>query len=129
MTSNGIALLLGLSTAVVILWLVRRDHIHGVHAIGWLILAFAIAVFATVPSLSDQIANAVGVAYSPALMLSVSVMALFVKALATDIENAKLKTRHIRLIQRLAILEARLENLAFHKNAHDPEDVDADEAG
>jgi len=117
MTANGIALLLGLSTTFAILWLVRRDHLHGAHAVGWLTLAFAIALFVIFPSLSDRIATAVGVAYSPTLMLSISVMALFVKALTSDIENAKLRIRHVRLTQRLALLEARAEIMVQHGNA------------
>ena len=127
MTANGIALLMGLSTAVAILWLVRRDHLHGAHAIGWLALAFAIAVFVVFPSLSDRIAAAAGVAYSPTLMLSVSVMALFVKALASDIENAKLRIRHVRLTQRLALLEVQKETTAHHSNAVESNETKADE--
>jgi len=129
-TSSGIALLMGLSTAFAILWLVRRDHIHGAHALGWLTLAFAIAVFVIFPSLSDRIANAFGVAYSPTLMLSGSVMVLFIKALASDIENAKIRIRHVRLTQRLALLEARMKKVTSHDSALEPKTTtEADESG
>ena len=127
MAANGIALLLGLSTAFAILWLVRRDRLHGAHAIGWIMLAFTIAVFATFPSLSDRIATAVGVAYSPTLMLSAAVMALFVKALASDIENAKLRIRHVRLTQRLALLEAQTKKMAHHSDTVEYNQTKADE--
>lgn len=124
MTPSGVALLMGLSTAFAILWLVRRDQLHAAHGISWLTLASAIATVAIFPALGDQIAAAVGVAYTPALLLAASVMILFIKALSSDIQNARMKIRLVRLTQRLAILEARITNAPPQDDASATDQVD-----
>ena len=48
----------------------------------------------------------IGVSYAPILGIALAIAALVIKALLTDIEISKLKTREQRLIQKVALLES-----------------------
>lgn len=97
--------LLGLSLAVVILWLLRRDHLHVVHGLVWLLVASMAALLGVWPRLIDNLARLVGIAYPPALLFLVGLMVLLVKALHADIMNTRVEREVRQLNQRLALLE------------------------
>lgn len=104
--------LLGLGLAVVIIWLVRRDHLNAAHGLFWLAMAALAAMLGVWPGLIDRLAVAVGVSYPPALLFLAAAMALLVKALHADILNTRVEREVRRLNQRLALLE--LEQASGH---------------
>lgn len=100
--------LLGLGLALVIVLLIRRDELYMRHALFWLLVALAAAVFGLWPRTLDWIGRWVGVQYSPALALLVGVIVLFIKALRADVANTRLETDLRYIQQSLALLEAEM---------------------
>ncbi len=103
--------LLGVGLAILILYLIRRDHLYLMHGLFWVVVAGAAALLGAWPGLVDRIAYAVGISYPPALLLLFACIVLFVKSLHADMMNTRIERDVRRLNQRLAILEADLENL------------------
>ncbi len=104
--------LLGISLAVIILLLLRRDHLYVMHALFWVAVAAAAAVLGLWPGLIDRLANYTGIFYPPALLLLIGLIVLVVKALYADIQNTRLERQVRQLNQRIAMLEAGLRNEA-----------------
>ena len=98
--------LLGLGLAAVILVLVRRDHLYLLHGLFWVLVAAVAAVLGAWPGLIDHLAMAVGISYSPTLLLLMVSMLLLLKALHADMLNTRIERDVRRLNQRLALLEA-----------------------
>lgn len=99
-----------------IVWLVRRDHLHGRYAMWWLGVAVAFAVFGVFPQLADVLASGLGIAYPPILIVLAGIGALVIKMVTMDIERTKGQVRINRLAQRLAMLEAELAERNKGKN-------------
>ncbi len=105
--------LMGTSLAVLILYLIRRDHLYLMHGLFWAIVAGAAAVLGAWPGLIDRLAGWAGFGYPPALLLLLACVVLVVKALHTDMVNTRIERDVRRLNQRLALLEADIE---MHRN-------------
>ncbi len=103
--------LLGIGLAVLILYLIRRDHLYLMHGLFWVVVAGAAAVLGAWPGLIDRLARWTGFGYPPALLLLLASMVLLVKALHADMVNTRIERDVRRLNQRLALFEADLENL------------------
>ena len=102
---------LGISLAVLILYLIRRDHLYLMHGLFWALVAAATAVLGAWPGLIDWLAAWTGFRYPPALLLLLACMVLLVKALHADMVNTRIERDVRRLNQRLALFEADLETL------------------
>jgi hypothetical protein len=97
---------IGIAIAVVILFLVRRDHLHGPYAIWWIGAAVTIGFLGFFPRLFDYLAVYLGVRYPPILAIVLGLGLLLVKILTMDLERSRQERLIRRLAQRLAILEA-----------------------
>lgn len=97
--------LLGLGLALVIMWLLRRDHLHAAHGLFWLTVAALAALLGVWPGLLDRLAGLAGISYPPALLFLGAAVVLLVKALHADIMNTRVERDVRRLNQRLALLE------------------------
>lgn len=98
--------LLGLSLALIILHLLRRDHIYILHALFWIVIAALAALLGLWPGLIDRVAAWIGISYPPAALLLGAVLVLFVKSLYADITHTRLERQLRRLNQRIAMLDA-----------------------
>lgn len=98
--------LLGLGLAILILHLLRRDHIYIAHALFWIVIAALAALLGLWPGLIDRTARWVGISYPPAALLLGAVVVLFVKALYADMTYTRLERELRRLNQRVALLDA-----------------------
>lgn len=103
--------LLGIGLAVLILYLIRRDHLYLMHGLFWVVVAVAAAVMGAWPGLIDKLAAMTGFHYPPALLLLLASMVLLIKALHADMLNTRIERDVRRLNQRLALLEADIEPL------------------
>jgi hypothetical protein len=103
--------LMGVSLAVLILYLIRRDHLYLMHGLFWVVVAVAVAVLGAWPGLIDRLARWTGVSYPPALLLLLACVVLLLKALHADMVNTRIERDVRRLNQRLAMFEADLEAL------------------
>ena len=120
MTYQLTSLIIGLSLAGVILWLVRRAHLHGPHAIWWIGLAAGIILLGTWPRLTDLIAPYLGVSYPPIVAVILGFALMLVKMMDMDLQRSRQEQRIRRLAQRLALLEARIESQQALEAGGDP---------
>lgn len=100
------AALLGVGLSVVILVMVRRDHLRLGHGLFWLCVAIVAAVLGVAPLLLDLAAHRLGIASAPNLLFILSLIVLFIKALYGDMVNTRTERQLRRLNQRLALFEA-----------------------
>lgn len=96
---------IGFFIALAILWLVRRDHLHGRFAIWWLSVGGICALLGLFPQLFDTLALKLGVNYPPILAVVLGLGFLIIKIITMDIDRSKNEIKIHRLAQRLAILE------------------------
>lgn len=111
MTVQIVTGVMGLLAAALIIWLVRRDHLHADHGVGWLAVAGSFALLGFAPGIIDRIAHGFGIGYPPALGLSIAVIVLVVKTLLMDMERARIKVANRRLTQRVGLLETEIDAL------------------
>ena len=115
-TINWISATIGLITAGLIFYLVRRDHLHTRYTLWWIPTAFLLAIFGVFPQLIDKLGLLLGISYPPVIALLLGLMALLIKILLMDIERSRNEVKLIRLIQRMAILEKELDDIKSKNN-------------
>ena len=103
--------LIGASIAGSILYLVRRDRMHGPYAVWWLCVAAAVILLGLFPSLIDRLAALLGVNYPPILAIVLGLGLLMIKMLTMDLAHSRQERNIRRLTQRLALLESNLNAL------------------
>ena len=106
-----IAGIFGLALAFSILYLLRRDHLHIGHGVGWALAIVLFSSLGAMPWIADQLALKLKVGYPPIITVMLGFGALTIKLLLVDIERTKMEIRHRRLAQKVAILEADLREL------------------
>ncbi len=97
---------IGASLAATILFLVRRDRLHGPYAIWWIGTAATVALLGLFPRLFDVLALKMGVSYPPVLAIVLGFGLLLLKMLTMDLDRSRQERLIRRLAQRLAMLEA-----------------------
>lgn len=102
---------LGICLTVAILYLVRRDQLHGPYAAWWLGVAAAALILSLFPELVIHIGEFTGIRYAPVLPIIVGLSFVMLRLLKLDIERSRQERQLRRLTQKLAILENELERL------------------
>lgn len=120
-----ISMSIGIAIATVILVMLRRDHIHGSHAVWWLATAAGVVLLGLFPWLSDRLGRVLGIGYPPILAVLLGMAVLLIKVLSMDVEHARQERRLRRLIQRVALLEAQLEER--ERTVENPRQADCDD--
>jgi hypothetical protein len=113
---------IGIATAVTIMILIRRDHLHVRYGLWWMAAALVFALLGLFPGIVDGIAHRLGVGYPPVLALTLGLAVLVIKILVMDIERSRNAIKLQRLIQRLALLEAELRDAQRHRGHRDGPD-------
>jgi hypothetical protein len=108
MNLHWISALIGIGLAVTILYLVRRDHLHGPYALWWLFVAAAALVMGLFPQVVDWLGRLTHVYYPPALPIIVGLSLVLVRLLKLDIDRSEQERRMRRLVQKVAMLEEEL---------------------
>jgi len=124
LTGQITSAILGIALAGAILFLVRRDHLHGPYAVWWFGVASATFVLGVFPSLVVWLGHATGIFYAPILPIIIGLSLVLLRLLKLDIDRSKQERRIRRLTQKLAILEQELTRLggAAPPEAGDDED-------
>ena len=99
---------IGLVTAIIIMILIRKDHLHVRFGLWWTAAAVTFALLGLFPTIFDTLAKYLGVSYPPILALTLGAVILVIKILVMDIERSQNAIRLQRLIQRIALLESDL---------------------
>lgn len=121
--------IIGLMVAGSILFLVRRDHMHGPYAVWWLASSAAVVLISLFPGFVNLIARWLGVAYPPILPVFVGMGLILIKMLTMDLERSRQELKLRRLTQRMAMLEASLERVQKADPANNRSADAADETG
>ncbi len=101
---------IGVVLALTILLLVRRDRLQIHYALWWMSVAAGAFILGLFPKILDKIGSFLGIHYPPILLVIISLALLLIKSLTQDLDRCRREQRLRRLIQRVAILEARLES-------------------
>lgn len=109
LTGQITSAILGVALAGAILFLVRRDHLHGPFALWWFGVAAATFVLGVFPGLVGWLGHVTGIAYAPVLPIIVGLSLVLIRLLKLDIDRSKQERRIRRLIQKLAILEQEMD--------------------
>ena len=107
---------------------VRREHIRVEYSISWLVAGFALLVLSLWKSLDQRIALALRIPDLAVTLLTVCGVVFLGVLFAFSLRLSQLKDSSIKLAQRVAILEYRLESLAA-KSASNNTPMRADAAG
>jgi hypothetical protein len=102
---------IGIATAVAIMILIRRDHLHVRYGLWWMAAAITFSLLGLFPALFDNTAKYIGIAYPPVLALTLGIVILVLKILVMDIERSRNAIKLQRLIQRIALLESDLREM------------------
>ena len=103
--------IIGIIAAIVILILIRRDHLHVRYGLLWVAAAVAFALLGLFPALFDSFAKYMGIANPPILALTIGVVVLVLKILVMDLERSRNAIRMHRLVQRIGLLESDLREM------------------
>jgi hypothetical protein len=124
LTGQITSAILGIALAGAILFLVRRDHLHGPYAVWWFGVAAATLVLGTFPRIVVWLGHLTGIFYAPVLPIIIGLSLVLLRLLKLDIDRSKQERRIRRLTQKLAILEQELTRLGGSTDA-EPSDDDA----
>jgi hypothetical protein len=111
LTGQITSAILGIALAGAILFLVRRDHLHGPYAVWWFAVAAATFVLGVFLGVVTWLGHATGIVYAPVLPIIVGLSLVLIRLLKLDIDRSRQERRLRRLTQKLAILEQELERL------------------
>jgi hypothetical protein len=103
--------IIGIVTAVIILILIRRDHLHVRYGLWWMAAAIAFALLGLFPALFDGFAKYMGIANPPILAMTIGLVILVLKILVMDIERSRNAIRMQRLVQRIGLLESDMREM------------------
>ena len=115
--------IIGIITAIIILILIRKDHLHVRFGLLWVAAAIAFGLLGLFPSLFDSFAKFMGIARPPILALTIAVVVLVLKILVMDLERSRNVIRMQRLVQRIGLLESDLREMEG-KPREDDQDSD-----
>ena len=120
MTAQLTAGVIGVLLAGAILYLVRRDHLHGSYALWWLAVAVVILLLGVFPPVIDWLGRVTGIYYPPVLPIIVGIGMILIRMLKMDIDRSQQERQLRRLTQKLAILEQEI-TAARRSNVAPPE--------
>lgn len=122
LTGQITSAILGVALTGAILFLVRRDHLHGPYAVWWFGVAAATFVLGVFPNTVVWLGHATGIVYAPVLPIIVGLSLVLIRLLKLDVDRSKQERRIRRLTQKLAILEQELGRLGGRVDATDSDD-------
>jgi hypothetical protein len=106
---NYFTAVLGLLTAGIIIYLIRRDSLSATYVIWWFMVAAGLIFVGFFPKVVNYFGRTLGVGYPPIILIVVSWCLVLIKLLFMDIDRSRQQRRIKVLTQRLAIYEQSLE--------------------
>ena len=108
MTGAITSAVIGVLLAGAILYLVRRDHLHGSFALWWFVVAAAILILGLFPPVIDWLGRVTGINYPPILPIVIGIGMILIRLLKMDVDRSRYERQMRRLTQKMAILEEEL---------------------
>ncbi len=125
MTSAVTAGIIGVLLAGAILYLVRRDHLHGSFALWWFAVAGAILLLGLFPPVIDWLGRVTGINYPPVLPIVVGIGMILIRLLKMDVDRSRSERQMRRLTQKVAILEQELRETRDERAKIRPAEIPA----
>lgn len=104
-----VSTILALTITFSIFWLIRKDYLIQRDGIKWIVIAIGVLLYGVNPSINDSIGLVLGISYPPIIVVLIALAVILLKLLVADIERAKLQMSVTRLIQKIAILESKVD--------------------
>lgn len=102
---------IGVVVAIIIIVLMRRGRLHGPYALWWLSGAAVFVLLGLFPSVIDKIGRELGINYPPILAVLLGFILIMIKVLLLDLERSRQEVAIRRLVQRVALLQTKLNEL------------------
>ena len=123
MTAAITAGIIGVLLAGTILFLVRRDHLHGSFALWWFAIAAAILILGLFPPVIDWLGSVTGIYYPPILPIVIGIGMILIRLLKMDVDRSRYERQMRRLTQKLAIVEQELRETRDELAKKRPADI------
>jgi len=119
-TTQYIAIAVSISLFLYILFLVRNKKIKEEYSLLWLFSSFIFIVFSIWRDGLEYFAKLMGIAYPPAALFLILLLAVFLILIEFSINISKLSEKNKILAQEIALLRNELESLKSEKQVDDP---------
>ena len=115
-TTQYIAIAVSVALFVYILYLVRKKRIKEEYSLLWLFSSAIFIFFSIFRGLLEEFARLVGIAYAPAALFLILLLAVFLILIEFSIIISKLAERNKNLAQEVGILKQEIEKLKGDKD-------------
>jgi hypothetical protein len=119
-TTQYIAIVVSIGLFLYILFLVRNKKIKEEYSLLWLFSSIVFIIFSIWREGLEFFAKLMGIAYPPAALFLILLLAIFLILIEFSINISKLSEKNKILAQELALLRNELEALKTGKQADDP---------
>ncbi len=119
-TTQVIAIVVSISLFLYILYLVRKKKIKEEYSLLWLSSSFVFILFSIWRDGLEYFAKLIGIAYPPAALFLLLLLAIFLILIEFSINISRLSEQNKILAQELAILRNELEGLKAGEQADQP---------
>jgi len=106
-----VAIAVSISILVVVIELIRRNHLKERYSLIWLATAFVLILFSVWRTLLHSIAKALGIYYPPSFLFLLAIMFLLVLLLHFSTIVSSLSENNKRLAQELGVLKSRIKKI------------------
>jgi hypothetical protein len=119
-TTQYIAIFVSIGLFLYIFYLVRKKKIREEYSLLWLFSSFVFIVFSIWRHGLEFFAKLMGIAYPPAALFLILMLAIFLILIEFSINISKLTEKNKILAQEMALLKDEVEGLKTGKPAKDP---------
>ena len=119
-TTQYIAIIVSISLFLFIFYLIRNKKIKEEYSLLWLLTSIIFIVFSFWRHGLEHFAKLVGIAYPPAALFLILLLAIFLILIEFSINISKLADKNKILAQELAILKEEMHALKTGKQTNDP---------
>ena len=119
-TTQVIAIVVSISLFLYILYLVRKKKIKEEYSLLWLSSSFVFILFSIWRDGLEYFAKLIGIAYPPAALFLILLLAIFLILIEFSINISKLSEKNKILAQELALLRNELEGLKAGEQVDQP---------
>lgn len=112
---HGLAIVAALATLGIVIEMLRRRQLRERHAMWWLVAGISALLISIFPQILDWIAGIFGFEIPINLVFFSSLFILFLVGLQHSSELTKLESHNRALVERVVLLELKLEELTKNK--------------
>ena len=111
-----VAIIVSLSLFLLIMYLIRSQRLKEEYSLLWIFFSLVFIVFSFWRSGLDYLSDFLGVAYPPAALFMILLMAIFLILIEFSIIISKLSDKNKSLAQEIGLLRQKLEKIEQRNN-------------